>query len=53
MTVWIVRAFGEGINGVFDTEEKAKNYTKQYKEENPDALPLDPSDFDISEFEVE
>jgi hypothetical protein len=53
VTVWIVTILDGNTYGVFDSEEKAVNYAKDYHKNNPESLPLDLSDFDISAFEVE
>jgi hypothetical protein len=53
MKVWVVTSMEGSIYGVFDSEEKAVDYARDYHKNNPASLPMDLSDFDISEYEVQ
>ena len=52
MTVWIVKVnYESNIEGVFDSEEKAKDFVR--KEVKEGIMPYELSDFDITEYKVE
>lgn len=54
MTVYIVMSrIDSDIYEVFDTQEKAEQYTHEYHKNHPEALPLMFDDFYILEKEVQ